>query len=258
MTDVVLADMEHTWVGDLTIKLQQPAAGPIFGVMSRPGLADVGDNGLDCCGSSSDILPATGQIPFDDAAATTSENIGAVNPISATPVQPSKGSIVSPYTTFASLAASFADAAAANGTWTLGIGDGGATDIGQFTSWTLEITYAAPAVPCELVCPADLFVNLDPGACDAILNFNDPEQLGDCVFTVEVPGSITQNLNTTIIEDALDCAAGLPTSQWRAYDLTAMGVQGDFTLQSVLMGGFFAGTVQIFAYTYTHPAFCDT
>nr|MDQ3016115.1 HYR domain-containing protein [Bacteroidota bacterium] len=99
-------------------------------------------------------------------------------------------------------------------------------------------------------CPDDIFVNLDPGACNAILNFNDPEQIGGCVFQVQVPGSITQNLNTTTIEDAVDCGV-TPTSQWRAYDLTAMGVNGSFTMNSITMGGFFAGTVQIFVYSYT-------
>ena len=50
----VEVSMEHTFVGDLTIKLVSPA-GTIATVLSRPGLAEPADDGTDCCGNSSNL-----------------------------------------------------------------------------------------------------------------------------------------------------------------------------------------------------------
>ena len=46
--------MEHTWVGDLTIKLVSPT-GTVATVLSRPGFDEPADDGDGCCGNSSNL-----------------------------------------------------------------------------------------------------------------------------------------------------------------------------------------------------------
>lgn len=46
--------IDHTWVGDLTIKVQS-AAGTVLTTMSRPDFDEMVDDGSGCCGDSSDI-----------------------------------------------------------------------------------------------------------------------------------------------------------------------------------------------------------
>ncbi|MCC7503831.1 MAG: hypothetical protein IT259_00965, partial [Saprospiraceae bacterium] len=95
------------WVGDLTMKMTTPSG--VFGLMSRPGLAEASDGALTCCGFSGDYLVSSPDLTFDDAAATTAENMGSNGlDLSIFAYSPAKGSIVSPFTTFASLAGSFA------------------------------------------------------------------------------------------------------------------------------------------------------
>ncbi len=47
-------EMSHTWIGDLTIKLQSPAT-TVTTLMSRTGFAEAADDGMGCCGDSSDL-----------------------------------------------------------------------------------------------------------------------------------------------------------------------------------------------------------
>src|SRR5690606_8500655 len=62
--------------------------------------------------------------------------------------------------------------------------------------------------------------------------------------------NLTQNANIMLIQDALACT-GAGDSHWRAYDLAAMGVSGDFTMNSLGMASWSAGTVQVFVYSYS-------
>lgn len=146
---VKVNNLNHTWTGDLTMKLQGPG-GQIFGLQSRAGLAEGGDGAGFCCGSSSDLINAS--ITYTDAGAVSAENMGAAGNVSGTTAtfSPAKGAIVSPFTSFATLAASFANSQAANGTWTLGIGDGSLSDAGNYASFSIEFDLVQP---CALNCP---------------------------------------------------------------------------------------------------------
>ncbi|MBN8685198.1 MAG: proprotein convertase P-domain-containing protein, partial [Chitinophagales bacterium] len=235
----------HTWIGDLTIKLVAPN-GSVMGIMSRPGLAETIDDGSNCCGASDDLTGAT--ITFSDAATTSAENMGLAT---ATTVgsdgvfsfSPDKGSIVSPYTTFASMATTLG-AAGLNGTWTLAAGDAGLTDVGTLSGFTINVTYTVN-IPCVLTCPSNVTMNLAGGECSRAYSYA-VNYTGNCNVLVQAPASVTQNVNTTTIDDALDCSAFVPTSQWRAYSNPTQ-----FTINSVTTASFFAGTVQAFVYTYT-------
>jgi subtilisin-like proprotein convertase family protein len=102
-----------------------------------------------------------------------------------------------------------------------------------------------------LICPPDITVTLDPGACDIVLFYPDPTyEGGGCPTDIQEAVALTQNTNTMLIQDALACT-GAGDAHWRAYDLAAMGVVGDFTMESLGMASWSAGTVQVFVYTYT-------
>ncbi len=133
------------------------------------------------------------------------------------------------------------------------IGDGfllpaGSVDQDQVTFQ--QLVAPPPGEPCTLNCPADITINLDPGACSAVVNYPAPAFQGDCPLDIILPANITQNNDLTTIQDALQCGVN-PTSHWRAYDLAAMGVVGNFNMQSLGMASWSAGTVQIFVYAYS-------
>ncbi len=136
-------------------------------------------------------------------------------------------------------------------TWT-------ATDACGNTATCLQVITVDFDCVCQLVCPPSVTVNLDPGACDAIVSFTDPMfDGGACPMDVQMPATVTQNVNTTLIQDALACT-GAGDSHWRAYDLGAMGVVGDFTMESLGMASWSAGTVQVFVYSYTGDVMAGT
>lgn len=67
--------IDHNWVGDITVKLISPED-KILTIVSRPGLAEVGDNGGGCCGDSANLkkeFPLT----FKNDAANSAEMLGA-------------------------------------------------------------------------------------------------------------------------------------------------------------------------------------
>ena len=51
----VTVAIEHTWIGDLTIKVESPA-GTVATVLSRPGFAEAVDDGTDCCGDDANLV----------------------------------------------------------------------------------------------------------------------------------------------------------------------------------------------------------
>jgi subtilisin-like proprotein convertase family protein len=68
-TNILDVDVEylitHTWVGDLVLKVVSPdGAATISTMMSRPGFAELADDGADCCGNSANW--AGDPILFDD------------------------------------------------------------------------------------------------------------------------------------------------------------------------------------------------
>lgn len=138
--------MSHTFVGDLTIKLFSPS-GSMLGLVSRPGVVETADDGNDSAGfGENSNLAIANPLTYTDSAATLSEQMGKV-PIDLTTVQtvcvdggtpcsykPSQGSITGSLTSFQGF-----DGQNAVGNWQLCIGDAGASDIGNFNSWTLTL-----------------------------------------------------------------------------------------------------------------------
>jgi len=112
------------------------------------------------------------------------------------------------------------------------------------------VTFAQilPPVPCVFTCPANININLDPGACDAVVNYNQPTFTGDCNVLVGGPFSMTQNTLVGGITNALDCG-GTPTSHWRVYT----NGPAQFTINQLRMGNWNPGTINVFVHLYTGP-----
>ncbi|WP_367392944.1 proprotein convertase P-domain-containing protein [Lewinella sp. LCG006] len=204
ITDIqVDLGFDHTWVGDLTIKLQAPD-GTIFGLMSRPGLAEAADDGTDCCGdsSNSNLDAAMAPLTWLDGAAVSAEDMG--NTLTTAEIvglddgifeyAPAPGSIAQPPSTFADLFPAAGSGNLLNGDWTVYVGDGAAGDTGAFRSITLRITYEGAnnectGVPINLGCIANLNVTLGAtcGAriTPAMVLTGDQTCVGNAVVTVD-------------------------------------------------------------------------
>ena len=67
--------VDHSWVGDLTVKLVSPSD-EVLTLMSRPGFDEPADDGSGCCGDSSDMIN-TSPVNFADGNAFDAEAMGA-------------------------------------------------------------------------------------------------------------------------------------------------------------------------------------
>ncbi|HJW29056.1 MAG TPA: proprotein convertase P-domain-containing protein, partial [Saprospiraceae bacterium] len=225
----VQINLTHTWDGDLEIYLQAPGGQRIALSTGNGGSADNYTNTIFMDGSPS---ITTGAAPFTGTFAPE----GAVGGLCATPA-PGTIATLGAFTT------------GQNGTWQLIFNDNAGGDSGVMLAWS--ITFVAPPNPCVLTCPQNITTTLNGGECAAFINFPLPVPSGQCDAFHLAPGAhITQNADTNTIQDALQCGVN-PTSHWRAYDLTAMGVVGNFRMHSLGMLSWSAGTVQIYVYTYT-------
>jgi len=144
------AGIDHTWAGDLTIKLESPD-GSVLGVMSRPGAAEATDDGVDgTFGDSSDLL-ASSPVAFLDGAVDSAESMGSGLGASADVIcqddsvcdfSPAPDSVATPPSNFAGFLGENA-----SGDWTLCVGDSNGFDTGSLESWTINVTYSGAAAP---------------------------------------------------------------------------------------------------------------
>lgn len=136
--------LTHTWIGDLTVKLQSPT-GTTIGLMSRPGLVEAADDGTGCCGDSSDInVPVT----FQDGGTTDAETMGGTilgaqfvcTDDGLCNYFPNPGAIGGGgFATFIG--------EEALGNWQVCVGDSEAADTGEISSVNLTVSALAPVVP---------------------------------------------------------------------------------------------------------------
>lgn len=132
--------LEHTWVGDLTIKLVSPA-GTVATVQSRAGLAEPADDGTDCCGNSDNLAlgsPITysttnGVVDAETMGGTDTSNVVCQDDGECSFV-PNPGSAADS----GDLSALF-DGEAANGDWEVCVGDSGGLDTGNLGAATVTV-----------------------------------------------------------------------------------------------------------------------
>ncbi len=146
-------NLTHTWDGDLEIYLQAPGGTQRIALSTgNGGSADNYTNTVFMDGS-----PAItgGAAPFTGSFSPEGATGGACP-------TPAPGNM-------ANLAAF---TGGQNGTWQLLISDNAGGDSGTMLGWSITFGPAPAAfVPCAPVCPANIEVTLDPGACSAILNY---------------------------------------------------------------------------------------
>jgi truncated hemoglobin YjbI len=138
--------MDHTWIGDVTIKLIAPD-GKLLTVLSRPGDPDgvLPDSSADCCGDDSNFKN-TAPFTFRDGAAHSAKDMG-VGPMMTNnmivcvdelpvidPCEWSPFPGLGPGTKFADFAG-----ISAVGTWQVCFGDSGTPDFGAVSAVTLHL-----------------------------------------------------------------------------------------------------------------------
>ncbi|MEO6393979.1 MAG: FG-GAP-like repeat-containing protein [Pyrinomonadaceae bacterium] len=144
-TNVATVDLSytatHSWIGDLDVVLKAPGAGPSHVIHSRVGALTATSFGAssDLVGAYTFTDTATGTNIWTAAAGTTIP-VGSYRTTAAGPQATSPAPVTSLNTAFSGVTA-----AAANGTWTLTIRDGGGGDTGSVTASSLTITTAGPA-----------------------------------------------------------------------------------------------------------------
>ncbi len=140
----VNVNINHTWIGDLTIKLRSPG-GTILTLLNRPG-STAPDNGADSpIGDSSNW--SSSLITFGDGTGPEAETMGG----SLSDTQsictndgvcahdPSPDTAVQPPSTFGNFRTTDA-----TGVWTLCVGDSAQLDTGVMNQWQLHLTAADP------------------------------------------------------------------------------------------------------------------
>lgn len=137
----------HTWVGDLTIKVQSPAM-TVSTLMSRPGYAEVADDGDGCCGDSSNWNGDAITFDDQDAGGASAEDMGT---IIGTDENVCSDNAVCGHVPFPDMGPgtnlSDFDTEDLAGAWLVCIGDSGSGDTGEFMGATLTFG----AVPVELM-----------------------------------------------------------------------------------------------------------
>ncbi len=145
----VRVEIQHTWVGDLYVKLRSPLGTEVV-LLDRPGYTGSG------FGCGNDNMNVT----FDDAASIVAEtHCAGTNPWLTGPAKP-----------FGLLSAFNGQGTAGN--WILTVSDRAASDTGNLVAWELLATPAIPSA-CD-VCEAVVSVPLSRGGDDLALSANLP------------------------------------------------------------------------------------
>jgi len=148
----VTVEMEHTWIGDLTIKLVSPA-GTVATVLSRPGSAEASDDGVDGppFGDSSN-LALSSPITFSTTdGLVDAEQMGETIGGSLTVCADDAECLFTPNPGAASDSGDLTNLFAGEtpaGDWQLCVGDSNGVDTGNLGAVTLDLTLlGTPPIP---------------------------------------------------------------------------------------------------------------
>jgi len=180
--------IDHSFVGDLVLKVIDPTGQRLATVMSRPGLNETVDDGSGCCGNSADIT-SSGVVTFDDqVAGPTAESMG--NPGSTVCTSDGLCSYVSNSGAAAAGLSVFNGLALnATGNWVFCVGDAAGGDTGE-------------------LCSADLSINQSGGSGGSgIASIVDAMASNDCTSTfvsftlVTNGGSTGADIDVVVFDD---------------------------------------------------------
>lgn len=124
---------------------------------------------------------------------------------------------------------------------------------GQAEDYSLLINQGAPPPPpgvdtCYLVCPQNMTLTLDPGACDAYVHYNVQAVGEACELGFSGLDSISQTIPfSPNIDDALIYVSG-EVRHYRAY---TNATTSPFRIVSAGAASWSGGNIQVFVYTYT-------
>ena len=137
----VTLGIDHTWAGDLTIKVEGPD-GSIATLVQRPGDNTLPDDGTGCCGNNAD-LEAGSPITFSDASGNDAELMGdsgddicAVDGICDYAPNHDQATPDTGMATFAGIQG--------NGVWNVCVGDSANLDIGTLQTVELNVSCTTP------------------------------------------------------------------------------------------------------------------
>lgn len=205
--------IDHTWVGDLTIKVENPD-GNILGVLSRPVSNETLDDGTDTdgAGDSSNLL-ATSPVSFADNASTAAEDMGAGLAASSDVIcqddnlcdyAPAPGSVANPPSTFAELMTG-----TVNGNWNVCVGDSASADTGTLVDVSLSFTEPAkPTLHLPMVIvgfPNTPHIEIQPGSLASTQNADTTANSG---LIISNGSNATADLNW-VFDDAITAPIGI-------------------------------------------------
>lgn len=186
----------HSWVGDVTYRLADPAASQLY-IMARPGVMGPGGTGF---GSSADLAAAF-PLDFYDAAPTDAEEVGVG--LSGAQVVCSANGICD-FNPGPDGQAGLADfsgfTGAVNGTWEFCAIDGAAGDTGSVATVTLNICGEPAPLPSIAVTKT---VGLDASVCATTSTIDAPynSEVTYC-YTMVNTGNVTVTTHT-VVDDKL-------------------------------------------------------
>ncbi|MHC4319301.1 MAG: proprotein convertase P-domain-containing protein, partial [Planctomycetota bacterium] len=144
--DVVI---NHTWLGDLCVKLSKDG-GPEVTLMERINL-DAECDATGCCGCSGDNL----HVILDDEAAESIED-------------QCDSPLVGCYSPDPGALSAF-DGLSSAGDWTIWVNDNALADTGTLVQWSLHFEEPLPAPPCAVAYPDQCLItgrlDIKPGSC---------------------------------------------------------------------------------------------
>gem|GEM_PF-6159878 len=170
----------HTWVGDLVIKVRNPAGTKTATLVSRPGGLETDDTGLlGSAGDSSNLLNSS-VLGFADGLTPSAETIGAAPLGSGDVVCRDLGSACSygtdPGATVPALGLATFNGDPAGAGWTICVGDRAPLDLGEFCTVTVGVPAGgvtiAPVTPAGNVTIPTYAAGAAPGTSSVALNFN--------------------------------------------------------------------------------------
>ncbi|MEZ5470430.1 MAG: S8 family serine peptidase [Marinicella sp.] len=248
--------LDHTWIGDLVVKLQNPD-GDVLGLLSRPGYAEGADDGnTNSFGDSSNLL-ATSPLTYSDSSSNSAETMGDVGASSAVVCQddgvcdfmPVPDSVAQPPSTLADLLGGTID-----GDWNLCVGDSGSFDTGEIDTVTLNFVGEAlsPDLHLPLVVtgfPESPDIEVAPSSLSATLDADMSTDLTLTVINTNLAGaalnwSLTPDgTSAVVIEQAVNGTQGIISDFYTpddtgAYSADDFELLGDTTIETMFFGGF--------------------
>lgn len=231
------AAINHTWVGDLTMKLRSPNS-TTFTVLNRPG-STAPDDGTGPIGNSANW--SNSQIAFGDTlgpeaelmgtSQTTNQRVCIDNGVCTH--DPSPDTAAQPPSAFTAF-----NGGSAIGNWTLCVGDSALGDVGTLNQWRLYL--ARSVISLAVTLESMNATAIENGAQVAWETASEVDNIGFHLYRSTDPAFAGERLTTELIPSAVPGGGQGALYEW--VDTTAKaGVAYYYTLEDVDVNG--VGTV---------------